>query len=81
MPETVVGAVLLEAPMAYEKVVAVVNPDGSPLNIPSPPPASSLMTGTAPNVPDSAAADVATLVADFNGLLAALAARGVITNT
>lgn len=73
MPESVVGVVFLEAPMSYEKVVAVVNPDGSPI--------TGLMTGAAANVPDSAAADVDTLVADFNNLLSALAARGVITNT
>lgn len=131
MPEMVVAAVLVETPMAYEKVVAVVNPDGTPIST-GPTTITSnditdastvgkavltaadaaaaraaigagtssltlgttgttaaagnhthagLMTGTATNVPDSAAADVATLVTDFNNLLAALAARGVITNT
>ena len=42
---------------------------------------TGLMTGSATNVPDSAAADVETLVSNFNSLLTALAARGVITNT
>ena len=36
------------------------------------------MTGTAPTIADSEAADVAGLVADFNELLAALRDRGVI---
>lgn len=38
-----------------------------------------LLTGTASAVADSEAADVAAMVADFNALLAALRARGVIT--
>lgn len=42
---------------------------------------TGLMTGAATNVPNSAAADVETLVSNFNSLLTALAARGVITNT
>lgn len=122
MPEMIVGAVILEEPMSYEHVVAVVNPDGSPINtdgavssvagktgavvlaaaditsgtfpiarIPTGTTATTvalgnhthpgLMNGSATNVPDSAAADVATLVTNFNSLLDALAARGVITNT
>lgn len=122
MPEMVVGAVLMEGPMSYEKVVAVVNPDGSPINVDGAvssvagktgavtlaagditsgtfaiariPTGTSgttvalgnhthagLMTGSATNVPDSTATDTAGLVADFNALLDALAARGIITNT
>lgn len=121
MPEMVVGAVLLEEPMSYEKVVAVVNPDGTPINVDGAvssvagktgavtlaagdiasgtfaiariPTGTSgttvalgnhthtgLMTGSAAAVADSEATDVAELVADFNALLDALAARGVITN-
>lgn len=37
------------------------------------------MTGTAPAVPNSTATTIAGLVSDFNGLLDALRARGVIS--
>ena len=40
---------------------------------------SKLMTGTATAISDSTASDVSGLVADFNALLAALRARGVIS--
>lgn len=40
---------------------------------------AGLMTGAAQAVADSAAEDIAALVADFNTLLAALRTRGVIT--
>lgn len=40
--------------------------------------ATQLMTGARPAIADSTATDVAGLVTDFNALLAALSARGVI---
>lgn len=42
---------------------------------------AGLMEGSAPVVNNSAAADVATLVADYNALLAALRTRGVIAGS
>lgn len=58
--------------------INAVNADGTPIDIPN---GEEVMTAPIVNVSDSAAADVATLVTDFNNLLSALAARGVITNT